>query len=264
MSLLIMDLSRGEWDPTHPKTKVDFAKAKAAGIVACYFRDANGKYNDATAPTFEQDASAAGLPWGDFLTLYPPSAGMGTIQQQTEKFIVNAATVVVGNMPLVVDWEVEGVTWNMAYQAIALIQAAFPGKEIIIYSRAEYLARMLPNKYLQAASYKWFQQFAIWQAAYGFVTPPALPSGFTRVLWQFTDRADASLYGINPLEAKGVDMSYFDGTIDQFNTRFGLLPVPPITTDPVIMPTLTVNGVTVSTTLTFHADQTVTGTWRPA
>ena len=100
MTLYIFDLSRGEWDPTHPTTKVDFAKAKAAGIVAAYFRDANGKYADATAPTFEQDADAAGLPWGDFLTLYPPSAGMGSIDEQTKAFIVNASTVVIGKMPL--------------------------------------------------------------------------------------------------------------------------------------------------------------------
>lgn len=225
--LLVMDLSRGEWDPTHPKTKVDFVKAMAAGIAGVYFRDANGKYNDATAPTFEQDADDAGLPWGDFGTVYPPSYGMGSVQEQAEKFVVNAAVVVIGKLPLVIDWEIEGVTWQMIYQYIAIVQAAFPGKEIIVYSRAEFLKRMLPNRFLQSAQYKWFAQFAVWQAQYGVTKPSDLPSGFTRVLWQFTDRADASLYGINPLEAKGVDMSYFDGTLDEFNTRFGLLPPPP-------------------------------------
>lgn len=226
VSLLIFDLSRGEWDPTHPDTKVDFAKAKASGIVAAYFRDANGSFPDATAPTFEESADAVGMPWGDFGTVYPPGT-QGTIQQQAQEFITNATTTHLGSMPLCVDWEVNGVTWNHIYQYIALVQKAIPNKEIIIYSRANFLKDNLPNPILQAASYKWFTQFDIWQAQYLTKQPDNLPNGFRRVMWQWTDRADASLYGINPLEAKGVDMSYFDGTLDQFNTRFGFLSTPP-------------------------------------
>lgn len=242
--LLIMDLSRGEDDPK-TKATVNFEKAKANGVAGCYFRIVNGAEPDATYPIFKKNCEGI-LPWGGFGVLRPLSEGVKT-KTQAEAFI-DTAGASVGQLPIWFDWEVEGATWQQADEYIAILESAYPKTEIIIYSRSEYLKRMLPNRYLQATKYNRFAKMAVAQAQYQAAKPDALPAGFVRAFWQFTDRADASLYGIT--EAKGVDMSYFDGTLEEYQARFNLgILAPPVVTQPPSTSAGRISSVTVTITL---------------
>ncbi len=198
MTLLICDLSRGEYIPGTPG-KVNFPEMKAAGVSAVYFRASDSTFPDTTFPTFRADCEGV-LPWGAYGTIYPPSAGH-SIKQQAQAFIL-AAGQNLGQLPLVLDWEVDGVTWQMADEYIATLEAAYPGAKILIYTRAEYLRHAM----IGCTKLARFQKIGIWEAQYQTPAPSPLPVGFTMVMWQFTATADASKYGVK--EAKELDLSY--------------------------------------------------------
>jgi GH25 family lysozyme M1 (1,4-beta-N-acetylmuramidase) len=226
MTLLIFDLSSYEDSPANP-ARVDFNKAKSSGIVAAYFRAANGLLTDSAFSQFVTDCSEV-MPWGSYGVIYPNLSA----KLQAQNYIRLIQKYGMGQLPLCVDWEVESVTWQMVDEYTALLEQTFPNKEICIYSRNEYLRRMLPNAIRYPAKYYRFSKLPIWQAQYSS-KPDALPFGFTRMLWQYSDRGDASLYGIT--EAKGVDLNYYDGTIEQFNVRFGLSVTPPVVVIPPVV-----------------------------
>lgn len=224
--LKVFDLSSYEDNINDPR-RIDFNAAKVGGVTAAIFRCANGTLIDKTFRQFVNDCTGV-MPWGTYGILYPNL----TAKSQANAYVSFLRESGHGELPLVVDWEREGVTWRMVAEYIAILQRDIPNVEILIYSRAEYLKRMLPSKLWSPFQYLWFTQFPIWQAQYS-LAPDPLPVGFTRVLWQYTDRYPAAEVGIS--EALGVDMSYFDGTLEQFNERFGVdLPpeIPPVTVTP--------------------------------
>ncbi len=224
--LKVIDISQWEDSPSDPR-KVDFVAMRAAGVTAAYFRAGNGLGEDTAFEQFRRDANAADVPWGAYGIMYP-GYSMASQARELVTILVNDS----GQLPIAIDWEVVGVTWNHIYEYIAVIQEVLPTKEIIIYTTADILKTRLAN-IANIPQIKWFQQFQIWQAHYANA-PADLPTGFTRVLWQFTDRADASLYGIT--EAKMVDMSYYNGTETDFQARFKLAVLQPHD-DPAVTPT---------------------------
>lgn len=231
-TVTISDLSRGEYIPG-TSGKVDFHKMKAAGVVASYFRAVDGQFLDQTYPTFKTDCQDI-LPWGAYGTIYPP-ATHGAIKSQAQSYC-NAVNKNHGQLPLCIDWEVDGVTWQMADEWLSIVEQTFPGVEIINYTRAEYLATALKG----CTKIARFQKLAVWQAQYGVSKPSPLPAGFNMIMWQFTPSADASLYGV--VQAKELDLSYFYGTLDDFSKRFGITSQPPVITPP---PARTITSVTV-------------------
>lgn len=223
MPVLGFDLSRYEDNPLDPR-KVNFNKAHANEIEFAYFRFANGTLIDSVCDQFVRDCTGV-MPWGSFGVVYPGYS----IKIQAQNYIALINKLGQGQLPLVVDWEVEGVTWQMVDEYIALLEQAFPNKEIWIYTRNEYLRRMLPNAILYPAKYYRFSRIPIWQAQYANAPDP-LPFGFTRVLWQYTERGFAEQFGIE--EAKEVDLNIYDGTIEEFNSRFGTVTTPPAPSTP--------------------------------
>lgn len=228
--LKVFDLSSWEDNINDPR-RIDFNSAKAGGVVAAIFRCANGTLIDKTYRQFVNDCTGV-MPWGTYGILYPNL----TAKSQANAYVSFLKETGHGDLPLIVDWELEGVTWQMVAEYIAILQRDIPNTEILIYSRAEYLKRMLPNKVFSPLKYLWFTQFHVWQAQYS-IAPDPLPIGFTRVLWQYTDHYDASSVGIQ--EAQGVDMSYFDGDIEKFNDRFGVSVFQP----PVNVPVTVTPGI---------------------
>lgn len=225
MPLTIADLSRGEYAPG-TSGKVDFHQMKAAGVVGCYFRAVDGVLTDGAFATFKQDCPGV-LPWGAYGVIYPPGPGK-SIRQQAQAYCTAMAGNI-GQLPLCIDWEVDGVTWQMADEWLSVVENTFPGVEIINYTRAEYLRTALVG----CTKIPRFKNLAVWQAQYGTTAPSALMAGFTMVMWQYIKDADASIYGVK--EAKGLDLSYFYGTIDDFNTRFKIGSMPPIVTPPPVV-----------------------------
>lgn len=219
--ILIADISRGEDIPSTPQT-LNFVEMKAKGISAVYARASDGILADLTYPIFRNNAQAAGMPFGAFGTIYPSASGR-TPEQQAAAFIKYVGDDKL-QLPHVVDWEVEGVTWQMVDTYLATLEAKYPIKEFMIYSRTEYMNRYLPNRILVPNKYNRFAKLGFWQAQYGVTTPSSPPSGFTRVLWQFTSKGMRSDYSTTG-ESVNLDLNYFDGTIDQFNARFGIGPI---------------------------------------
>lgn len=59
------------------------------------------------------------------------------------------------------------------------------------------------------------------------VSIPTLPMGFTSwKFWQFTASGDAAYWCPNTVGTKELDMSYYYGTVEQFNAEFGVTPQP--------------------------------------
>src|SRR3989304_316015 len=83
---------------------------------------------------------------------------------------------------------------------------------------------------IPAASLNYFKQYPLWIANYG-VTKPLVPKPWTEwTFWQFTDKGDGSIYGV---ESKNIDLNYFNGDLASFRQRFGLRESPPSEPVPV-------------------------------
>ena len=125
-----------------------------------------------------------------------------------------------GELPLFCDFEdnYDGTYkgWRHWYTFIERLKALVPGKEIGIYTAYYY---WLENTAYSNGGVEYFKQYPLWVANYG-VTSPLVPKPWTEWLfWQYTDKGDGSLYGV---ESKNIDLNYFNGDMDAFRTRFKL------------------------------------------
>ena len=91
-------------------------------------------------------------------------------------------------------------------------------KEILIYTTASYWIENTIQMGIKSAQLDWFGQFPFWVAHYDVVTPKLAKPWDTWLFWQFTKNADGSLYGV---EAKSLDLSYYNGTQDEYQKRYG-------------------------------------------
>jgi GH25 family lysozyme M1 (1,4-beta-N-acetylmuramidase) len=92
------------------------------------------------------------------------------------------------------------------------------GQNIGIYTASGYW-----NEYGSTDSY-WSDKM-LWIAQYGS-NPKSLSPFGSETFWQFTRSADASLVGIPKDQELAVDMNYFNGSIDDFNKKFNIIPNP--------------------------------------
>ena len=155
-----------------------------------------------------------------------------------------------GELPLFCDFEdnYDGPYggWQDWYDFIEglklALQAPLPaGKEIGIYIAYYYWLERTVAKGIPAASLEYFKQYPLWVANYK-VEKPLVPKPWTEwVFWQFTDKGDGSLYGV---ESKNIDLNYFNGDMNAFRTRFKLSPkpaAPPVETDKIDLKFLVVD-----------------------
>ena len=69
---------------------------------------------------------------------------------------------------------------------------------------------------------KYFQQYPLWIANYS-MPKPLIPFPWEDekwLLWQFTATGDGAAYGV---ESKGIDLNYYNGSLEKFHARFNLL-----------------------------------------
>jgi lysozyme len=126
-----------------------------------------------------------------------------------------------GELPLFADFEDNygGAygKWQDWYTLIERLRVLVPNKEIGIYTAYYYWLERTVAKGIPAASLEYFKQYPLWVANYG-VDKPLIPKPWTDWLfWQYTDKGDGSLYGV---ESKNIDLNYFNGDMDAFNRRF--------------------------------------------
>ena len=196
-------------DISHYNTQVDFAQAKAGGIMGVIQKATQGAaYVDPTYATRRPEAEAAGLLWGAY------HFGTGDdVTTQVENFLATVGPDN-GSMLLVLDFEENtggsSMTLDQARDFVSAVQARtgrWPG----FYSSNSYVSSMLdgPDSVL---SHCWF-----WLARYD--STPEVPSAWpTWTLWQYTDGSA----GEEPYDCPGVgpcDRDQYNGDATQL-TQF--------------------------------------------
>lgn len=127
-----------------------------------------------------------------------------------------------GELPLFADFEEKygGVyggfeNWKIFIEHLKLIT----GHEIGVYTNYYYFKEFVP---LGERAY--FSQYPLWIAAYNNVAP-LVPENWSKwEFWQFTDNGDGAFFGV---ESSRVDVNYFNGTLAEFESKYGGSITPP-------------------------------------
>jgi lysozyme len=189
-------------DISHHNGKVDFAKAKASGIVGVIQKATQGQSGvDRTYDSNRKAALAAGLLWG----AYHFATGSDGIKQ-ADNFL-NVAAPDKDTLP-VLDFEpnLTGPSMDLveAHAFVSHVQQAtgrWPG----FYS-GHYIKQLLGSRKDAVLANCWF-----WLAQYG-PTPVVPPTWNTWTLWQYTD----GNIGPEPHEVPGIghcDRDKFNGDL---------------------------------------------------
>ena len=127
-----------------------------------------------------------------------------------------------GELPLCVDLESRKAgpyyKWDSWFVFLSrLRELVGEEKEILIYTGYYYWVENTKTKGISTAQLDWFDQFPLWIASYG--DKPDIPKPWADyTFWQFTDHASGEEYGV---EAKELDLSYFNGTQEEYQKRYG-------------------------------------------
>ena len=98
-----------------------------------------------------------------------------------------------------------------------------PNLKLGVYTGYYY---WLSHKPSNQNSLNWFGQFPLWLAWYTD-NPSAvkIPAPWTNLLyWQYSSHGDGPYYGVNTLN---IDLNNFNGSVNTFNTRYGVGAEPP-------------------------------------
>lgn len=203
--------------------KIDFVKMKSNGIKFVIIRSGQNLWEDPKFSVNWYDAKQAGIPRGSYW-FYDSRIS----PQVQAKLWINTIGNDSGELPLFADYE-ESYKGN--YQGgqnfkifLEEVKRLIPNKEIIIYTAFWYW-----RDNVSVSLHEYFSQYGLWIANYG-VAKPSIPAPFKDWLfWQFSEDGIGKNYGCDG----GLDMNYYNGTIEEFNLRFkiGNLDTIPITNE---------------------------------
>jgi len=133
--------------------------------------------------------------------------------------------------------------WRHFAVFVARVKELLPSCKIGIYTGFYYWQDHSPDQVKEAASFQWFKQFPLWLAWYSPASLVSIPAPWVScLLWQYTAVGDGRAYGT---ESAGVDLSAYQGTIEDFNTRYSVGEnVPPI--EPPVGSAINVNSKSVT------------------
>ena len=202
---------------------INFTKMKqSAGYVI--IRAGQNVWIDSDFRTNWNDSKAAGLPRGSYW-FYDSRADP---REQADLW-VSAFQGDFGELPLFADFEEAYgglyTGWRHWKTFLERLRALVGNREIGIYTAYYYWIRNAPPA-SDATNLEYFHRYPLWIANYG-VTTPSVPRPWTTnewLFWQFTDRGDGALYGV---ESSRIDLNYFNGDLAAFNRRFNLSTTPP-------------------------------------
>ena len=230
-SIILTDISQYDDIAETPQT-VDFEKMKEKGAQGTIIKVGEGDWIDKNALKFYTNSKGVilrGLYW--FLdSRYEPIA-------QVKKFVDFINSNGVPELECWFDWE-DGYkgswsSWKHLSVAIAEFERLLPNVKIGVYTGFYYFKDNGPNTTTELASNLWFKKYPLWLAFYSKPEDVQIPKPWdTILLWQFNDRGDGLGYGT---ESKGLDLSYFQGTQEEFDARYNVSVTP--TPDPVPTPT---------------------------
>lgn len=240
---LIIDISKWQNDPVTPEY-VDFAKMKERGVDGIIMKAGQGLYADRDFVTNWNLCKIHGIPVGSYWyydNRVEPS--------RQAKVWADTLDVENGELWMWLDLEDRqaGVYagWKNWYVMLAKLQELLPNAKIGIYTGHFYWTEFTIEKGIPISSLYWFRQFPLWLSWYGREpTKKTLPwDDWT--IWQFTDFLDGESYGA---ESRELDGNYFNGSIEEYKSYFGLSGVtnPPEDTVSVLRGTLQIysNGDT--------------------
>ena len=230
-NLIGPDVSFYQDEPGTPQG-IDFVKMKkSAGYVI--IRSGQNVWIDSDFKTNWRDAKAAGLPRGSYW-FYDSRADP---REQAELWF-SVFDGDFGELPFFADFEESYggpyTGWRHWRTFLDRMKALVGNREIAIYTAYYYWVRNAPNATTDAANLESFHKYPLWIANYG-VTVPSVPKPWSAnewTFWQFTDKGDGRLYGV---ESLGIDLNHFNGDLAAFQQRFKLAPTtnPPPDGEPI-------------------------------
>jgi len=200
--------------------QIDFVKMKqSAGYVI--IRAGQNLWVDSDFGYNWSKAKEAGLPRGSYW-FYDSRADP---KKQADLWFTQISNDP-GELPLFADLEEtyngSFAGWKHWYTFIERIRALISNKqEIGIYTGYYYWLQNAPSKLTDPVELEYFHQYPLWIANYG-VTTPSVPAPWDPnewVFWQYTDKGDGPLFGV---ESLNVDMNYFNGDTNALKSRFKL------------------------------------------
>lgn len=211
--LLGTDISFYQDDNNTPQG-IDFqAMAKTTSFVI--IRSGQNNWIDSDFKVNWRNAKQAGIPRGSYW-FYDSRAD----PKKQAQLWVDILGDDLGELPLWCDFEDRygGIfgTWQHWYDFIEIIKQLTNGKQIGIYTGYYYWIEFTINKFIPNKSLEYFVQYPLWIAAYNN-TAPLIPKPWTEwSLWQFTDKGNGKLYGV---ESRNIDLNYAS---DYFAKQYNL------------------------------------------
>lgn len=219
------DVSFYQDDPQTPEG-INFVKMRANAEYVI-IRAGQNLWTDRDFKVNWREAKLAGLPRGSYWFFDSRADPKNQAELWAAQFNGDF-----GELPLFADFEesyggpFKG--WRNWKVFLESIKQLIPGKEIGIYTAYYYWNTNTVSAGASAADLAYFKQYPLWVANYG-VSTPLMPKPWTDwTFWQFTERGDGKLYGV---ESGNIDLNYFNGDLDAFRARFGLKP--PVEPDPI-------------------------------
>ena len=139
-----------------------------------------------------------------------------------------------GELPLCLDLEenyggaYKG--WRKWYVFLEHLKKIMPKKEIVIYTNYYYWKEYAPEANAHPEALAYFHQYPLWLARYTNASQPGLPAPWKEgewLFWQYTSHGDGPAYGA---ESQNIDLNYFNGTSEEFISRFNISPPPSLST----------------------------------
>ena len=247
-SVIVPDCSFYQDDPTTIR-RIDFATMRAAGAPGVIIRAGQRSYMDRDFVYNWKSAKNAGLLRGAYWfydSRHPPLA-------QAALFSGILQTHGLPEMEAWCDYE---ETYGGAYAGwrhfavfVAELQRLIPHMRVGIYTSYGYWRDHSPNSLFQRASYDWFAQFPLWLAQYN-VEPTLVPGPWKAPLyWQFTAKGPGAKYGV---ESLSIDLSYFNGDLAGFLTRYNVVPPPPPVVDKFAVNSVSMSGAKIDGMVTVN------------
>lgn len=218
--VLIVDISKWQDDINTAKI-VDFEKLKSMGVRGVIIKCGEANSIDRAFIPYVHALQSSSMPFGVYWyynNKYPP--------KKQAKLFVDTLKGNKVNPQLGVWLDLEDrnpgnyIGWKHWYDFLIEIITTLPKSiKIGIYTGHYYFTEFTVQAGITASSLSWFAQFPLWIASYGFLPRATRPWGDKWTLWQFTDLLDGIKFGV---ESKELDGNYFNGTLDDFNSYFGL------------------------------------------
>ncbi|MBI2758779.1 MAG: glycoside hydrolase family 25 protein [Chloroflexi bacterium] len=235
-------------DTSRWEGRMDTDKTFAAGASFIFPKAGQGEYTDPEFVNTWGNARKSGLKRGAFWYLDIGYSIKGQAQKFTEllkndpgeiepyvdfeQAAIPGKDPVTGRRGLIVLSETE-LSGFITYfkQAIANYFDKWPWPdEIGIYTGYSYWRE-------HGSGSSFWKKFPLWISEPDPVEQPsALAPWTTWKYWQTSFAADGIKFGTDPLQAKGIDMDCFNGTLEQFQDMYGVFNVPPIIIPPVEPP----------------------------